>query len=377
MTPARGRALAVLLGLGLLAGVEGGLRLAGYTHEVAAVNFRFVGPDVLNMPEYVRDRRLFWRLKPGGPEIGVAVPGVTGATGFRGPVVLKQRTPGGVRVACMGDSTTYGVGMPLEQTYVALLGRALEHALQRPVEMVNAGCPGYSSYQGLRLLESDVVPLQPDVVTLLFGAWNDFTPAIGGDDEAKGSRWRMPAWTDRFVAGVRDQRLFMLVAHGHEVLLGSTPDPRFGQRRLDEYLKGFAAGRPPEGERVPPEKFAANLRRMVAVARARGIVPVLVTPPLSQESQREHPVFMLYRDAVHEVAGMDGVAPDPRVRGPGGAREVGREHFHGPHPSQPRRPRDHGSPGGTDPHPAPAPAHRPREPVISSVDSKVSPRRRK
>jgi lysophospholipase L1-like esterase len=305
MTPARGRALALLLGLGLLAGVEGGLRLAGYKHEVAAVNFRFVGPDVLNMPEYVRDRRLFWRLKPGAPEIGVAVPGLTGASGFRGPAVLKQRRPGTVRVACLGDSTTYGVGLPLEQTYIALLGRALEYAVQRPVEMVNAGCPGYSSYQGLRLLESDVVPLEPDVVTLLFGAWNDFTPAIGGDDEAKGASWRLPAWTDRIVAGARHQRLFMLVAHGHEMVLGS--DPRFGQRRRDEYLKGFAAGRPPEGERVSPEKFAANLRRMVAVARARGILPVLVTPPLAQESQREHPVFMLYRDAVREVAGMDGV----------------------------------------------------------------------
>jgi lysophospholipase L1-like esterase len=91
------------------------------------------------------------------------------------------------------------------------------------------------------------------------------------------------------------------------VLLGSAPDPRFGQRRLDEYLKGFSAGRPPEGERVSPERFAANLRRMVALARARGIVPVLVTPPLAQESQREHPVFSLYRDAVHEVAGTDSV----------------------------------------------------------------------
>ena len=307
MTAARGRALAVLLGLSLLAAVEGGLRVAGYKHEVATVSFRFVGPDVLNMPEYVRDRRLFWRLKPGGSEIGIAEPGHTGASGFRGPAVLKPRRPGSVRVACLGDSTTYGVGLPLEQTYVAHLGRALEYALQRPLEMVNAGCPGYSSYQGLRLLESDVLPLEPDVVTLLFGAWNDFTPAIGGDDEAKGARWRLPAATDRVVAGVRDTRLFMALAHGHEVLLGSASDPRFGQRTLDEYLKGFAAGRPPEGERVSPEKFAANLRRMVVLVRARGMTPVLVTPPLAQESQREHPVFALYRDAVREVATRDGL----------------------------------------------------------------------
>jgi len=309
MTAPRGRALLVLLGFVLLAALEGGLRLAGYRHEVAGVTFRFVGPDVLNMPEYTRDRRLFWRLKPGGPEIGVAVPGQTGASGFRGPAVQKQRRPGSLRVACMGDSTTYGVGVPLERTYVSLLGRALEYALQRPVEMVNAGCPGYSSYQGLRLLESDVLPLAPDAVTLLFGAWNDFTPAIGGDDEAKGARWRLPAWTDPVVAGACRLRLFMLLAHGQEALLGR--DPWFGRRTLDQYLKGFAAGRPPEGERVPPDKFAGNLRRMAALARGRGTTPVLVTPPLAQESQREHPVFALYRDAVRDAAAADGVALVP------------------------------------------------------------------
>ena len=37
------------------------------------------------------------------------------------------------------------------------------------------------------------------------------------------------------------------------------------------------------------------------------MAPLPVTPPLAQESQREHPVFALYRDAVHEVATTDGV----------------------------------------------------------------------
>lgn len=298
----------MLLGLGLLALVEIGLRAAGYRHEVASVTFRFVGPDVLNMPGYVRDRRLFWRLRAGAPDIGSeGRPWYTSESGFRGPAVVKERRPGTLRVVCMGDSSTYGVGIPLEQTYVSILGRSLEYQLKQPVEMVNAGCPGYSSYQGLKLLESDVLPLRPDVVTLFFGAWNDFTPAIGGDDEAKGARGRLPAWTDRALVAAEHSRLYMLLAHGYELLAGNTTDARFGLRSLDEYLKGFAAGRPPEGERVPPDKFAANLRRMIRLARERGTLPVLVSPPLSQESQREHPVFSLYRDAVHDVGATEKV----------------------------------------------------------------------
>lgn len=305
---ARGRLLALAIGFALIGVAEGVLHLVGYAYHVEGAVFRFAGPDVLNLPEYVRDRRLFWRLRPGAPEVGVpSSTAVTNAAGFRGPLVRPARTPGVARVACMGDSITYGAWLPSEKTYVALVGRALPARLGRPVEMFNAGCPGYSTYQGLKLLETDVLPATPDVVTLLFGSWNDFTPAIGGDDEAKGARARLPPWMDPVVATLGRSRLFMAAAHGRDLLAGRITDPRFGQRTLDEYMKGFARGRPPEGERVPPEKFAANLAAMVRALRARAIEPVLITPPLSAGSQREYAVSRIYRDTVHEVAASEKV----------------------------------------------------------------------
>ncbi len=304
----QGRLLAVLAGLALLGAAEILLRLFGYEYAVETVAFRFVGPDVLALPQVVRDRRLFWRLKPGAPEVGMpAGSGVTNPAGFRGTVVPSRRTPGVLRVACLGDSITYGVCVPYEKTYVGLAGHTLEYRLGTHVEMVDAGCPGYSSYQGRRLLESEIVPLAPDVVTLLFGSWNDFTPAIGGDDEAKGSHQRLPVWTDAILATVGRSRLFMVVAHAHDLVAGGQRDPRFGHRTMDEYMKGFARGRPPEGERVPPEKFRANLASMVRLLRAHGIQPVLITPPLTAQSQREYPVYRIYCDTVHEVGQAEGV----------------------------------------------------------------------
>jgi lysophospholipase L1-like esterase len=303
-----GRLVAVLAGVALLGGVELLLRVCGYRYAVERVAFRFAGPDILSLPEVQQDRVLFWRLRPGAPEVGVAPgSGVTNAAGFRGPVVPRPRSPGVARVACLGDSITYGVGVAYEQGYVGFTGRTLEWKLGRRVEMVDAGCPGYTTFQGLRLLESDIVPLAPDVVTLMFGSWNDFTPAVGGDDEAKGALLRGPAWLDPLRASVGRSRLFMAMAQACDLVAGGRRDPRFGQRSSDEYMRGFAAGRPPEGERVPPEKFRANLEAMVRLLRARRIQVVLLTPPLSERSQREYPVYRIYRDLVHEVARGEGV----------------------------------------------------------------------
>jgi lysophospholipase L1-like esterase len=304
----QGRLVAVLVGFALLGVAEGLLRLFGYRYALETVGFRFVGPDILALPEVQRDRLSFWRLRPGAPEVGVAPgTGVTNAAGFRGPLVPAARTPGVSRVACLGDSITYGVGVPFEKSYVGLTGRTLEYRLGRGVEMVDAGCPGYSTYQGLRLLESDIVRLAPDVVTLMFGSWNDFTPAIGGDDEVKGSHQRLPGWLDPVRAGLGRSRLFMVLAQANDLVAGGRRDARFGRRTNEEYLKGFAAGRPPEGERVPPEKFRANLESMVRLLRAHRIEPVLLTPPLTQRSQGEYPIYRVYRETVTEVARAEGV----------------------------------------------------------------------
>ena len=298
------RLLALLVGLSLLAAAEAALRVTGYRYQLEETVFSFVGPEVSDEPEYlVRDRDLFWRLKPGGKEVGVEPStAVTNAAGFRGPLVQGPRRKGVPRIACLGDSATYGVAVPFERTYVGRVGATLEHRLRTRVEMINAGCPGYSSYQGLRLLESRILALQPDVVTLLFGAWNDYTPAIGGDDEAKGARAGVPAWADPVVGALGRTRIFMLLSQGHDLIVGSATDARFGRRSMDEYMTGFARGRPPEGERVPPERFRANLAAMVRAARARGIEPVLMTPPLDAASQRKYAVSAFYRETVHELA---------------------------------------------------------------------------
>ena len=309
MSTRRLRLLAILAGVAMVAAAEGALRLAGYRYDGQEAVFRFVGFDPAREPGHlVPDRLLFWRLKPGGSDPAMPPPEMpTNAAGFRGPLVEGPRRAGIPRIACLGDSVTYGAFVPSSGSYVALVGSYLAETSGPKVEMLNAGCPGYSSYQGLKLLESRIFALQPDVVTLLFGAWNDYTPAIGGDDEAKGIRSRVPAWADALVSTFGRLRLFMALSQGRDAVVGARTDARFGRRRMDEYMIGFDRGRPPEGERVPPEKFRANLTAAVRACRSRGIVPVLITPPLDAASRRKYPVSAFYREIVHEVAAAEQV----------------------------------------------------------------------
>jgi lysophospholipase L1-like esterase len=314
---------ALLFGILLITAIEGTLRLAGFDSVPEEAPFRFVGPE-LEMAEFVRDPILFWRIRPDSPEIAVsrAVARVNNSMGFRGPLVDAVRTTDAGRVAFLGDSCTYGVGVGLRESYVGRLGPLLERATGRPVELVNTGCPGYSSYQGLKMLETEILPLHPDVVTVYFGNWNDFVPAIGGDDEDKGRRLSPPGWASGLERDASRLRLFVAVQHAWVRILGAG-DPEFGRRARDEYIEAFKRGAPPEGRRVPPERFRLNLLAMVRICRANGITPIFISPPLSKASQLEFPIYLEYRRIVQGVAEEQAVPLAPAAEELGSREAVG------------------------------------------------------
>lgn len=70
-------------------------------------------------------------------------------------------------MVCIGDSLTYGLGIPVRENWAALVGRALSW------EVVNKGVNGDTSGGMLARLHRDVLTQQPDVVFVMGGA-NDF-----------------------------------------------------------------------------------------------------------------------------------------------------------------------------------------------------------
>lgn len=154
-------ALGLLLALALFAVLEGGARLW---------RSRLPARPSTGLEWMEHSARLGWRNRPG----------------FRGTAFDTERTfdenglftvdaaaaapegRGGRRlVLLLGDSRTFGNGVPVEATYGEILKQRLPN-----FAVINRAVPGYSSFQGRAALEVDSPRFRPDVVVFAFG-FND------------------------------------------------------------------------------------------------------------------------------------------------------------------------------------------------------------
>jgi len=72
-----------------------------------------------------------------------------------------------MKMICIGDSLTYGLGVPVENSWVEILNRETEY------DVYNKGISGDTSGGMLARLERDVLKEDPDIVFVMGGA-NDF-----------------------------------------------------------------------------------------------------------------------------------------------------------------------------------------------------------
>lgn len=222
-------AASLALGLGLS---ELALRVAGFSYHLRPEQIQFGWPKSLASlgDEYRSDPDLLWVHTD-----------------------YEQRLHADHPVfAFMGDSCTD------YSRYPEFLLQQL--AQRRPAGHwtgVNLGTAGWTTFQGLRQLERDVLPLRPRVATIYYG-WNDHWIGFGLPDEEvarllrrTGSRWQ-------------EVRLVQL-----------------GQKAW------VALHRSDDNRRVPLPEFRRNLHEMVSRARSHGIEPVLITAPTAHEKGRE------------------------------------------------------------------------------------------
>lgn len=183
------RLWAVVLGiLGGLGAVEIGLRIAGEPPSEADVLADlaarvqpppFAG-DCLPPASQARLREIvepsrhadvLYELRPAvdtcfeGAHITVDPRGVRRSTNLETP-----KPEGTFRVLALGDSNAFGWAIPEEATVAAQLEEALGSLAQAPVEVVNAGVPGYSAYQEAAWLDAYASDFEPDCVIVLFVA---------------------------------------------------------------------------------------------------------------------------------------------------------------------------------------------------------------
>lgn len=259
----------------VLSAIELSLRAAGYRYAHYPVSMKYVqtiahiGADQSHHQktfhiDYTIDHTLLWRP--------VATPGITNSEGFLGPEWSPEKPPQSLRVITLGDSCTVAGETPYPTLLEGSLGPA---PAGRRWEVWNAGVGSWSSYQGLKLLETKLVRYRPDVVSVYFG-WND--------------HWLAWAAPDKDLSALLDGQWDVLRLVEKSRLL------QWLLSRADRLSGGpkFSAKTPP---RVALHDYAGNLRAMVRLVRASGGEAVLVTAPSTLTP--EHPVTLRLVNETH------------------------------------------------------------------------------
>jgi lysophospholipase L1-like esterase len=256
--------LVVLLGVAGLA--EGAARLFGppvmppdRSHDAAD------GQEVPGEPNMVGDALAGWRSKAGFQH-SFGIPGGTTVSpeGVRGISSLGPKVPGERRILLLGDSSVFGVLVGDADT----LGARLEANLRRRepgIRVLNAGCPGYSSWQALQVLRHRLDSSAPDLVVVAT-LWSDTQGAERPDSVRFGGAARQLLYRSR---------AFLVLARWVEALRfggGARPAP---PERVEFGLQPLAA----PTARVPLGEYGRNLRALAREARRLGgEVAYLVLP---------------------------------------------------------------------------------------------------
>ena len=235
--------------------------------------------------------------------------------GYRNDEFTLDKPSGVYRIVALGGSSTYDVSIQDNAaTFTAQLERSLKEDYgYQNVQVINAGVPGYNSWEILVNLEFRVLDLDPDLV-IIYENTNDVharmvePAAYRGDDLGRRQAWQVPQvalWehsallriVSRMMNASRQVSIDDFVSSPTYV---SWPyEDRLSEDNLDpgEILK-----------RNPPIYFRRNLENMIAIAKEHDVQILFSTwahsPNLNDYASRDYyqQAFRENNDVVNDVA---------------------------------------------------------------------------
>ena len=198
--------------------------------------------------------------------------------GYRNDEFPLEKPSGVYRIVALGGSSTYDVSIKDNaNTFTAQLERLLkdDYGYQN-VQVINAGVPGYNSWEILVNLEFRVLDLDPDLIIIYEGT-NDVharmvePSAYRGDDLGRRQAWHVPAvalWEHSALLRILSRAMNLTRQISIDDFVSSSTylswpyEYRLSEDNLDptEILK-----------ENPPIYFRRNLENMSAIAKEQGV----------------------------------------------------------------------------------------------------------
>jgi lysophospholipase L1-like esterase len=138
-----------------------------YLDELAAPRARDADRE-LALGDLVRqnaDDSIVYELRPGVRGRFLGAPVAINSLGMRDRERTPAKAPETLRIVGLGDSLMFGWGVRQDETFLALLEKALNERSSKPsVEVWNLAVPGYNSVQEVATFAAKADLIQPDLV---------------------------------------------------------------------------------------------------------------------------------------------------------------------------------------------------------------------
>ena len=256
--------------------------------------------------------RQLWAPRPGA-EVPWGKDETINSAGYRGPLVGVEKRPGVLRIATLGDSSTFGHSVPYGSTYSAQL-EGLLRARGVDCEVIDAGVIGFTLRQGLERYRVFVRQYRPNIVIEAFGAVNDHHQAHMGVTDKKKIENNMQAAGFLSELGLRmrtDLRTVHLLWSWIDRARGVTADDRHQSfkvvRRLETQRKYMGQADWRGTRRVPLEDFDLAMAELKAEVEADGAKLLMLSMPRKARIEEQNPILLEYSQHVVASSGSLGV----------------------------------------------------------------------
>ncbi len=234
---------------------------------------------------FQRHPELGWSLRPGAEDNWGGVRVKVNSKGLRGPELPYARPAEVRRILYLGDSVTFGFGLPLQDTFPHQAELLLEEATGHDIETVNAGVGGHAPWQEHAFLVSEGIRYEPDIVVLTF-VLNDVNLDVNAPrgGASQGYQLRNSILSTRDLLARRSFIFYAVQKIGARLRFGR--EIQAGARQEEEASVRLLAEAPDDaGVRAAWDVTLRDLAQTVDYCRESGVPLILVASPFTFQFQ--------------------------------------------------------------------------------------------